>query len=62
MIVDYTLIAESLPVMLKGIGITFQLLFISGFLGLILAIFLLLMRLSGKWYLSFPAQVYIYIF
>ncbi len=62
MIVDYILIAESLPLMLKGIGITFQLLFISGFLGLILAIFLLLMRLSGKWYLSFPAQVYIYIF
>ena len=62
MIVDFTLIAESLPVMLKGIGITFQLLIISGFLGLILAIFLLLMRISGKWYLSFPAQIYIYVF
>jgi polar amino acid transport system permease protein len=48
--------------MLKGIGITFQLLIISGFLGLILAIFLLLMRISGKWYLSFPAQIYIYVF
>lgn len=62
MTVDFTLIAESLPVMLKGIGITFQLLTISGFLGLILAIFLLLMRISGKWYLSFPAQIYIYVF
>ena len=62
MTVDFTLIAESLPVMLKGIGITFQLLIISGFLGLILAIFLLLMRISGKWYLSFPAQIYIYVF
>jgi len=31
-------------------------------LGLILAIFLLLMRISGKWYLSFPAQIYIYVF
>ncbi len=62
MIVDFTLIAESLPIMLKGIGITFQLLIISGFLGLILAIFLLLMRISGKWYLSFPAQIYIYVF
>lgn len=62
MIIDFTLIAESLPVMLKGIGITFQLLIISGFLGLILAIFLLLMRISGKWYLSFPAQIYIYVF
>ena len=62
MTVDFTLIAESLPVMLKGIGITFQLLIISGFLGLILAIFLLFMRISGKWYLSFPAQIYIYVF
>ena len=62
MIVDFTLIAESLPIMLKGIGITFQLLIISGFLGLILAILLLLMRISGKWYLSFPAQIYIYVF
>lgn len=62
MTVDFTLIAESLPAMLKGIGITFQLLIISGFLGLILAIFLLLMRISGKWYLSFPAQIYIYVF
>ena len=60
--VDFTLIAESLPIMLKGIGITFQLLIISGFLGLILAIFLLLMRISGKWFLSFPAQIYIYVF
>ena len=62
MIVDFNLILESLPIMLKGIGITFQLLIISGFLGLILAIFLLLMRISGKWYLSFPAQIYIYVF
>ena len=31
-------------------------------MGLILAIFLLLMRISGKWYLSFPAQIYIYVF
>ena len=60
--IDFNLIMESLPLMLAGIGITFQLLVISGFLGLILAILLLLLRISGKWYLSFPAQVYIYIF
>lgn len=59
---DIDLIIESLPVMLMGIGITFQLLVISGVLGMILAILLLLMRISGKWYLSFPAQVYIYVF
>ncbi|MEP0961049.1 MAG: ABC transporter permease [Roseobacter sp.] len=59
---DLTIIADALPKMLMGIGLTFQLLVISGVLGLILAIGLMLMRISGKWYLSWPAQVYIYIF
>ena len=59
---DLSLIAESLPKMLMGIGLTFQLLILSGFLGLLLAIVLMLMRISGKWYLSWPAQVYIYVF
>lgn len=59
---DIDLIIESLPVMLMGIGITFKLLVVSGVLGMILAILLLLMRISGKWYLNFPAQVYIYVF
>ena len=59
---DVALIIDSLPKMLAGIGITLQLLVISGFLGLLLAIVLLLMRLSGKWWLDWPAQVYIYVF
>ena len=59
---DINLILQSLPQMLAGIGITLQLLVISGLLGLILAIILLLMRISGKNYLNWPAQVYIYIF
>jgi polar amino acid transport system permease protein len=59
---DINLILKSLPQMLAGIGITLQLLVISGLLGLILAIILLLMRISGKNYLNWPAQVYIYIF
>lgn len=59
---DLTLITESLPKILSGIGITFQLMFLSAVLGLILAVILLLMRISGKWYLSWPAQVHIYIF
>ena len=62
MIIDFNLILESLPLMLKGIGVTFQLLFIAGFCGLFLAILLLLMRIIGKWYLNFPAQVYIFVF
>ena len=62
MIIDFNLILEGLPLMLKGIGVTFQLLLIAGFCGLILAILLLLMRISGKWYLNFPAQAYIFVF
>ncbi|MEZ5732527.1 MAG: ABC transporter permease [Paracoccaceae bacterium] len=59
---DLTLIVEALPKMLMGIGLTFQLMILSGFLGLLLAIAIMLMRVSGKWYLSWPAQVYIYVF
>ena len=59
---DVTLIIDSVPKMLMGIGLTFQLLFISAFLGLALAIALLLMRLSGRWFLVWPTLVYIYVF
>ena len=59
---DIQLIVESLPLMLSGIGITLKLLVVSAFLGLLLAIVLLLMRISGRWYLDWPAQVYIYVF
>lgn len=62
MIFDFSLVLETLPKMLMGIGLTFQLLVLSAVLGLALAIVLMLMRISGKWYLSWPAQVYIYIF
>ncbi|MEM7224274.1 MAG: ABC transporter permease subunit [Pseudomonadota bacterium] len=48
--------------MLGGIGLTFQLLFLSGALGLVLAVVLLLMRISGRWYLAVPTMVYIYVF
>ncbi len=59
---DLPLIVDSIPKMLMGIGLTFQLLFLSAVLGLALAIMLLLMRISGRWYLSAPTMVYIYIF
>jgi len=59
---DFAIIVDALTKMLMGIGLTFQLLIISAILGLTLAIGLMLMRISGKWYLSWPAQVYIYIF
>lgn len=59
---DLSLIIDALPRMLMGIGLTFQLLILSAFLGLILATVLMLMRINGKWYLSWPAQIYIYVF
>jgi polar amino acid transport system permease protein len=59
---DLNLILDSLPRMLAGLGVTLQLLVVSGLLGLILAILLLLMRISGKFYLDWVAQVYIYVF
>ena len=59
---DLTLILDSIPEMLLGIGLTLELLFVSGVLGLALAIVLLIMRISGRWYLSAPAMAYIYIF
>ncbi len=62
MIFDVSLITYSVPRMLVGIGLTFELMFLSAVIGLALAIMLLLMRLSGKWYLGWPAQVFIYVF
>lgn len=59
---DFALIIDSIPKMLVGLGLTLELLFVSAFLGTILAVILLLMRISGQWYLQWPALVYIYIF
>jgi len=57
-----SLVTDGIVSMLSGIGITFQLVFISAFFGMILAVCLLLMRISGKWYLNWLAQAYIYVF
>ncbi len=59
---DLDLILDSIPKMLMGIGLTFQLLFLSLALGTALAIILLILRISGRWYFSWPTMVYIYIF
>ena len=59
---DPWVMIEAVPRMLGGIGVTFSLLVISAIIGLMLAVGLLLMRISGKWYLSWPAQVYVYVF
>lgn len=59
---DLSIIVDAVPRMLGGIGVTFSLLVISAAIGLLLAVCLLLMRISGKWYLSWPAQAYVYVF
>ncbi len=59
---DVSLVVESIPRMLEGIGLTLQLLILSSAIGLVLAIITLLMRISGKWFLVAPAAIYIYFF
>ena len=46
MFFDFALVVDSIPKMLAGIGLTFQLLFLSGLLGLLLAVILLLSRME----------------
>lgn len=60
--IDFSIIADALPRMLAGIGLTFQLLFLSAAIGLAIAVGLLLMRISGRLWLNLPAQAYIYVF
>ena len=59
---DIEIILNSIPKILMGIGLTFELLFLSLVLGTVLGIFLLILRISGRWYLAWPTIVYIYIF
>ena len=59
---DLSIIVDAVPRMLGGIGVTFSLLVISAAFGLVLAVGLLLMRISGEWYLSWPTQAYVYVF
>ena len=59
---DFGLIAASLPKLLEGLGLTLELLFISSVLGFALALAILLMRLSGRWFLAWPATAYIFVF
>ena len=59
---DFPLILSSLPRILQGLGLTLNLMFTSIFFGLILAVVLLLMRLSGRPWLVWPTKAYIYFF
>lgn len=59
---DISLVFTSLPRLLMGVGVTLQLLLVSGILGLILAIPMVLMRISKSPFLKAPAWLYIYVF
>jgi len=59
---DVALIVDSIPKMLDGLGLTLKLLFLSSAIGLALAVVTLLMRMSGLWFLAWPAMLYIFVF
>ena len=59
---DFWLIIESLPRILEGIVLTLELMILSAVFGLLLAVILLLMRISGRWYLAAPAFAYTFAF
>jgi polar amino acid transport system permease protein len=59
---DPSLMIDAVPRIPAGLGLTLQLLLVSAVLGLLIAILLLLMRISGRRWLSWPSQVYIYVF
>ncbi|AAK64916.1 ABC transporter permease [Sinorhizobium meliloti] len=56
------IVFDAIPRMLGGIVMTFQLLLLSLAIGTMIAVLLLLMRISGRWWLSWPAQFYTYVF
>lgn len=59
---DISLILDSLPRILQGLGLTLNLLVVSTLIGLVIALLILLMRLSGRVWLVWPAKGYIYFF
>ena len=59
---NFELMIESFPKLLLGLNLTIQLVAISLFLGLCLAIGLALLRLSNNTFLSFFAKTYVFYF
>ncbi len=59
---DFSLVLSSLPQIFSGLTLTLKLLVLSAALGLVIAGVVLLMRLSGRWWLAWPAKAYIYFF
>ena len=59
---DLSLIADSVPKIARGAGLTLQLLFISLFIGTLLGVGAVLMRISGSRALAWPSFAYSYVF
>ncbi|GKV93584.1 amino acid ABC transporter permease [Pectobacterium aroidearum] len=59
---DFSLVWDNLPVLLKGLGVTFELWLLAGVLGTVLGLVFGLFRVFGKRWLSLPARVFVEIF
>jgi octopine/nopaline transport system permease protein len=59
---DLALAARSLPLILQGLVLSLNLLVVSSLFALLVALVILLMRLSGKSSMVWPAKTYIYFF
>ncbi|WP_457585034.1 ABC transporter permease [Ensifer canadensis] len=62
MALDLSFLADTFLALLKGIPLALQLAAISIIAGGVLAFGLALMRISRRWWLDVPAQIYIFIF
>ena len=59
---NWEAITDMLPLLAKGAGLTLQLLFLSGFLGLCLAVPVAIARLSKTWWVSILPRTYVFLF
>ena len=62
MTLDLSFLAETFLALLSGIPLALQLAALSICIGGVIAFGLALMRVSGRWWLDGPAQIYIFIF
>ncbi len=59
---DFGVMADSVPRLLEGAGLTLQLVALSLAIGMVLALPLAAMRTSGLWWLNGPAYGYVFFF
>jgi len=59
---NWDAIIDMIPLLAKGAGLTLQLLFLSGFLGLCLAVPVAIARLSKTWWINIVPRTYVFLF